>query len=76
MDKHKEFCKGLGNTRLEYTEEDRKVRKAIEEAIKIENTEDCKDMRAVQYHEYRQSLKKLNKFRKGNVSKCRNDSER
>lgn len=24
MNKHKEFCKELGNTRLEYTEEDRK----------------------------------------------------
>ena len=29
MDKHKEFCKELGNTRLEYTEEDREIRETL-----------------------------------------------
>ena len=76
MDKHKEFCKELGNTRLEYTEEDREIRETLKEAMKAGNTEECKGMRAVQYHEYRQSLKKLDKFRKGNFGRGIDNSER
>lgn len=59
MNKHKEFCKDLGNTRLEYTEEDREMREALKKAMKASETEECKDMRPVQFHEYRQSLKIL-----------------
>ena len=76
MNKHKEFCKKLGNTRLEYTEEDRKMREVLEKAMKVRETEECKDMRPAQFHEYRQNLKKLNKFRKNNLGRFTDNSER
>lgn len=76
MNKHKEFCEELGNTRLKYTEEDRKMREVLEKAMKVRETEEYNGMRPVQLHEYRQNLKKLNKFRKDNFGKFTGDSER
>ena len=73
MNDHENFCKRLGNefyTRLDYTDEDRKVREALKQGIEDyknsadERASQAKEMRAIAFAQQSSDLKKLGKTHK------------